>query len=950
MKRKTNLLLLLILLQMGHSFAQSAQLKTGGTEATKIYTTYKNGIDMSTTKGKGNGVDSSALLTAFKMGGQIYSTGVNDQLLTDSAVNFTPKKYKAFPVPEGVDFSGDQTGLGGPYVGIADHWGGKKQEGNTDPDNGDYIYSHKNPPYPRKFAWYLKDGDRGLELGTNLFNIDRQKIYYDATVLKWSEVDGAPDILITQTGRTPDETKFYDRFWFEDENGNLVGDSLVMEMGVYHIAGGIQYCLYNIEDEEGNVGSHYADYKNLRLGGFKLSEFGINQTNMGDIKKFVHYARGETDIAFTAYCEKTLAISDPDADPDGDGKPNKEDWDDDNDGILDTDEGNLDTDGDGILNRFDLDSDGDGCFDALEGDENVTEDKLDSDGRITGNTDGKGIPNEVNDGGIDLGQGVGISQDATSNLCYVKAKDDFNQTPKDTPVKGNFLTNDNGTGIKITEVNGVSIPASGDKSIPLSNGTLVVSADGSYTFKPEINYVGKIPTITYKMEGASGAETSANLDITVIDERSTNGNNTPLANDDIIQTEANTPINFNIMNNDFDSDYNVELSVTNITLVTTPGGASETITIPSSGSVTKSVYNNNTKTGTIKVSSNGDVVFTPETGFTGEVPDIKYTINDGQGTTTSTDNANIRMEVLPDVENRIIANDDYKIARNTIDKIDFNILSNDSDPENDNISITSLSLYNSGGVLEEVPFPVGGFVNKAIYDNNGVEIGALKLTSSGHLVFQGNTDFKGTLAIPYTISDNNANPKTNSATIYLTQLDKGNNQLPITLYRFTTFLNTNNTVSLEWTSLAEVNNHFYSLYKSANGKDWTLITHVTGAGNSSEERTYKKIDNTPYKPLSYYRLTQTDFDGTTKELGIRSINIGFESKLNAYPNPVKGVLIIEGLSSAKDIISIMNSLSQPCRVSIISDTRHSVNLDVSFLPSGVYFVNTTKGSFKIVKK
>ena len=43
------------------------------------------------------------------------------------------------------------------------------------------------------------------------------------------------------------------------------------------------------------------------------------------------------------------------------------DLDDDNDGILDTNEDSTDIDGDGIINSFDLDSDGDGCFDVTEG-------------------------------------------------------------------------------------------------------------------------------------------------------------------------------------------------------------------------------------------------------------------------------------------------------------------------------------------------------------------------------------------------------------------------------------------------------------------------------------------------------------------------------------------------------------------------------------------------------
>ncbi len=53
-------------------------------------------------------------------------------------------------------------------------------------------------------------------------------------------------------------------------------------------------------------------------------------------------------------------------DYDGDGIADIYDIDDDNDGILDTEEGNIDTDNDGIPNQLDLDSDGDGCPDAIE--------------------------------------------------------------------------------------------------------------------------------------------------------------------------------------------------------------------------------------------------------------------------------------------------------------------------------------------------------------------------------------------------------------------------------------------------------------------------------------------------------------------------------------------------------------------------------------------------------
>ena len=76
------------------------------------------------------------------------------------------------------------------------------------------------------------------------------------------------------------------------------------------------------------------------------------------------------------------------SDNDEDGIDDNTDLDDDNDGILDTEEGTGDADGDGVPNYQDLDSDGDGCFDAVEA--GFTD--ANEDGKVDGNgvdTDGK---------------------------------------------------------------------------------------------------------------------------------------------------------------------------------------------------------------------------------------------------------------------------------------------------------------------------------------------------------------------------------------------------------------------------------------------------------------------------------------------------------------------------------------------------------------------------------
>ncbi|MBT2623687.1 hypothetical protein J7E44_23280, partial [Chryseobacterium sp. ISL-6] len=99
-----------------------------------------------------------------------------------------------------------------------------------------------------------------------------------------------------------------------------------------------------------------------------------------------------------------------------------------------------DTDGDGVFDHLDLDSDNDGCLDSVEGDENVSTNQLVNAGGIVTSGPGSSAPNKnicqnnscidaqgvpllVNLGGSadignDQGQGLGSSQDPDINPCF----------------------------------------------------------------------------------------------------------------------------------------------------------------------------------------------------------------------------------------------------------------------------------------------------------------------------------------------------------------------------------------------------------------------------------------------------------------------------------------------------------------------------------------------------
>ena len=131
-------------------------------------------------------------------------------------------------------------------------------------------------------------------------------------------------------------------------------------------------------------------------------------------------------------------------DTDGDGIPNIDDLDDDNDGILDVDEGDgsVDTDGDGIPDSLDSDSDNDGVLDVIEGNDDNGDgipDVLPS----GEDTDGDGIDDvyDPDNGGdpVDIPDSDG---DGTPDYQDTDDDDDGIDTIDEGPGDGDPATND----------------------------------------------------------------------------------------------------------------------------------------------------------------------------------------------------------------------------------------------------------------------------------------------------------------------------------------------------------------------------------------------------------------------------------------------------------------------------------------------------------------------------
>lgn len=70
-------------------------------------------------------------------------------------------------------------------------------------------------------------------------------------------------------------------------------------------------------------------------------------------------------------------------------------------------------------------------------------------------------------------------------------------------------------------------------------------------------------------------------------------------------------------------------------------------------------------------------------------------------------------------------------------------------------------------------------------------------------------------------------------------------------------------VICKWATASEINNDHFTIERSSDNKTFEAIGNVQGKGNSVVRSEYAFTDEKPLRSVSYYRLKQTDFDGTS---------------------------------------------------------------------------------------
>ncbi|WP_448173876.1 VCBS domain-containing protein [Rhizobacter fulvus] len=196
-------------------------------------------------------------------------------------------------------------------------------------------------------------------------------------------------------------------------------------------------------------------------------------------------------------------------------------------------------------------------------------------------------------------------------------------------------------------------------------------------------------------------------------------NDAPIGQPDTVATLEDTPVSGNVLGNDSDVDGD-PLTLTQYTIdgVSYPAGTSATIP----------------GIGTLTIGPDGSYTFVPAPNYNGPVPPVTYTLTDGTVTTTST--LTITVGAVNDTP--VAIDDQVTTPINT--PVSIPVLSNDTDPDGDPLTLTTAVLSNPAQ-------------------------GTITVNADGTLDFTPATDVTGPVVISYTVTDGQGGTATATVTV-----------------------------------------------------------------------------------------------------------------------------------------------------------------------------------------
>jgi VCBS repeat-containing protein len=256
------------------------------------------------------------------------------------------------------------------------------------------------------------------------------------------------------------------------------------------------------------------------------------------------------------------------------------------------------------------------------------------------------------------------------------AVNDSFTTDEDNVLVGNVLTNDTDPDAD---------PLTATLGQQAAHGAVVLNQDGTFTYTPIADYNGADGFTYVVSDGVKSKTATVTINVAGF-------NDPPIANDDTVTLNEDTPTVITVLGNDSDVDTD-PLSILN---ASTPGH------------------------GTVSIGQNKTITYTPAADYNGTDAFV-YTVSDGHGGTAV---ATVSLNITPVNDAPVAGADSFTTDEDNA--LAGNVLTNDSDAEGDPLTATL---------------------------NTGPNHGSITLNADGSFTYNPTADYNGPDGFTYAVSD-----------------------------------------------------------------------------------------------------------------------------------------------------------------------------------------------------
>jgi hypothetical protein len=176
--------------------------------------------------------------------------------------------------------------------------------------------------------------------------------------------------------------------------------------------------------------------------------------------------------------------------------------------------------------------------------------------------------------------------------------------------------------------------------------------------------------------------------------------------------------------------------------------------------------------------------------------------------------------------------------------------------------------------------------------------------------------------------------------------------LPVRLTKFNSRLLSDNSVSLDWTSVTELNSNKYVVERSSDGRNFEAVGTLNSAGNSVRAINYQFTDKLSVPGAYFYRLNQVDIDGRSEYSKVVYVNSGKNSGriTRIFPNPFRQDIQIVGITAGElnsKNVRLFNMAGQ--QVGYRVSGANAIAIDDNN-PKGIYILKVKDQIYKLIKQ